>query len=183
MILRNCRQHYRIKNLRKLIEKLSLSKKIHLSPTPTWQPQFGHLENFRIEKKMECFHLCFIIPLVDDVFLPCWSFFKRPQQFLAGAIQSGRHILGFVCPWLRFCHIHCSAFSRKYLSLDFWFRGAFYMSFPVSGVFVVNIWRHCTVLQVQLFLNLSCFQNIMCVLETEVYLRNYTWKENFPEIM
>ena len=35
MILRNYRQHYRIENFRKIIEKLSLSKKFHLSPTPT----------------------------------------------------------------------------------------------------------------------------------------------------
>ena len=57
------------------------------------------------------------------------------------------------------------------------------MSYPISG-FLQSIFDvHCTVLQVQLFLNLSCFQNIMCALETEVYLRNYTWKKNFPEIM
>ena len=47
MILRNYRQHYRIENLRKIIEKLSLSKKIHLSPTPspkgTWQVLFAVL--------------------------------------------------------------------------------------------------------------------------------------------
>ena len=35
VILRNYRQHYRIENLRKIIEKLSSSKKIHLSPTPS----------------------------------------------------------------------------------------------------------------------------------------------------
>ena len=41
MILRNYWQHCCIENLRKFIEKLSLSKKIHFSPTPTGDRRGG----------------------------------------------------------------------------------------------------------------------------------------------
>ena len=62
MILRNYRQHYRIENLRKIIEKLSLSKKIHLSPTPIWMPSESYSGSccFRI---FLSFRLSFFISL------------------------------------------------------------------------------------------------------------------------
>ena len=91
MILRNYRQHYRIENLRKIIEKLSLSKKVHLSPTPTHATDLTVVEQDTSTSGGWMQELIAISKIVFYVFFHAFASFVEAFQ-LQGSKVSGRSV-------------------------------------------------------------------------------------------